>query len=223
MRRVDQSGQRRRTSIVHVRGERRDAVVPPVARPRERSDRHDLDSGVERLRQLGHVARGSIGGAFRRIGAEVDLAEDQLFEGHARTRGAGRDLRQIHDLARPMHALRLQQRSGVWTFAAIREAVEVACARPDAVRASGEVALGVAPQRHRRSTENVRGERVDLRRPDAKVCAGRIENRSEPGLPGHLPTLGRIPEPVQPTAEPQSRTFRCGSDYFAGRGSNLNG
>src|SRR5207237_8615923 len=104
-----------------------------------------------------------------------------------------------------------------------RESAEGPCARPGAVGVSAEVGLGVAPQRHPPSTENVRGERVDLRRPDAKVCAGRIGNRSEPGLPGHLPTLGRIPEPVQPTAWPQSRTFRWGSDYFAGRGSNLNG
>ena len=113
VRRIDQPREPGRSAIVGVRGERRDAVVAPVARPGEGRDRHHLDGAVSSLGHLGHESRGAVGRALRRESAEVDLAEDQFLQRYARAAAAGRDRREIHHLARPMHAVGLRGRAGV--------------------------------------------------------------------------------------------------------------
>ena len=146
---VDEPGEAVWSAVRGVRSGRVHTVVAPAAVARERRDRHHLDRGHAEADEVVELADHGVEGAAAGEGADVQLVDDEVREGHARpTVVAPAERAGVEDAGRAADAVRLPPRArvGERTGSVEHEPVvgagrEREDAREDAVRAALQLAI----------------------------------------------------------------------------------
>ena len=145
--RVDETFERGGPTVAVLHRERVDAVVAPVALSRKLGDGHELDRGDPEIPKPLESTRRGVERSFERKRPDVELVDNQLFEGSVAPRAVGPIELGGDDLRRTVDALRLQPRRWVRIGGPAVEPVAVARARRHAVDHRRMVAAVAALER----------------------------------------------------------------------------
>ena len=191
---VHQATQRLRAAVDAAGREEIDAVVAPVALARELGHRHQLQRRHAQRAQRIEPFDQRVERAFRRVGADVALVDDQRLRIEAAPASvAPAERGRIDDLRGAMHALRLAARIGVGVAPLLVQVIAVERVRregdfgvPDAVVVARQrVADDATPRRVNLGRDGACG-----RRPDAEAHAFALDDLGAhlelPALPRHI-------------------------------------
>ena len=127
---IDQPLQASWSAIRVLRRKRVNSVIAPISRTGKLCNRHEFYRGDAELDESIEMWNQSLKRSFLRIGPGVDFIEDAALERHANPMFVSpHQGTRIHQLRRPVHALRLKSGNGVRQLSRIVDAIEILCAR----------------------------------------------------------------------------------------------
>src|SRR4030066_405497 len=122
---INQPHEPLRTSIRILHRERVNAIIAPVAIPRELSHRHDLNCGYAQILQFIQVWDDGVKGALRSKSPHMEFVNHIMGERYSGPVKLFPNKMGVNDLAWPMDAFGLELGGGVRTFSVPIETIKI--------------------------------------------------------------------------------------------------